>query len=24
MEDPDQLLTGEGNGSGTVDPKLAV
>ncbi|PQM34903.1 tubulin gamma-1 chain [Prunus yedoensis var. nudiflora] len=24
MEDPDQILTGEGNAAGTVDPKLAV
>ncbi|KAK6260588.1 hypothetical protein SCA6_015062 [Theobroma cacao] len=24
MEDPDHSLTGEGNGSGTLDPKLAV
>ncbi|RXH93747.1 hypothetical protein DVH24_014323 [Malus domestica] len=24
MEDPDQVLTGEGNASGTVDPKLAA
>ncbi|CAB4289472.1 unnamed protein product [Prunus armeniaca] len=23
MEDPDQILTGEGNAAGTVDPKLA-
>nr|GMC48883.1 tubulin gamma-1 chain [Ipomoea batatas] len=24
IEDPDHILTGEGNGSGAVDPRLAV